>query len=104
MSDYWKECIEESFEDAGISATKEQIDIIVNWAESAHENYGMAHGHEYIPNPMAAEVENIKRDMANLQRNHQIQLDGVRNGVANRRNVDITDVNIDDRGNVTYNI
>lgn len=54
--DYWKECIEEALDDAGITATKEQIETIVGWVEGAHDNYGMAHGHDCIPNPMISEV------------------------------------------------
>lgn len=44
--DYWKETISEAFEDAGITATDEQIDTVASWAESAHDNYSMAHGHD----------------------------------------------------------
>lgn len=40
---YWEICIQEAFEDAGIDATKEQIDTVTSWIEGAHENYGMAH-------------------------------------------------------------
>ena len=46
--DYWKECISEAFDDAGIMATDEQIANVAGWAESAHQNYGMAMGHDCI--------------------------------------------------------
>ena len=55
MDEYWKECIEISFEEAGIKATKEQIEIVVSSVEGGHENYGMAHGYECIPNPLMEE-------------------------------------------------
>lgn len=61
--DYWQECIDEAFEDAGISASKEQIEIVVSWVEGAHENYGMAHGHHAIPNPLADENARLKREL-----------------------------------------
>lgn len=48
---YWKDIIEEALDDANISATNEQIDVIAGLVEGAHENYGMAHGYEAIPNP-----------------------------------------------------
>lgn len=44
--DYWRECIAEALHDAGLSATDKQIDIIAEWAEGAHENYGMYTGQD----------------------------------------------------------
>jgi len=61
--DYWKECIIEAFEDAGILATPKQIDIVISWVEGAHENYGMAHGHDAIPNPLALENKQLKHEL-----------------------------------------
>jgi hypothetical protein len=66
MMDYWRDCISESFEDAGIKATDEQINTVTSWVEGANENYGTAHGHECIPNPLKLENdalrENIERE------------------------------------------
>ncbi|MDP1772758.1 MAG: hypothetical protein Q8L15_10780 [Methylobacter sp.] len=61
--DYWKECISEAFDDAGITATDEQIGIVASWAQGARENYGMAHGHDCIPNPVREENEKLKRQL-----------------------------------------
>lgn len=61
--DYWKECIAEAFEDAGIVASKEQIDTVASWAEGAHDNYGMAHGHDAIPNPLRQEVSALEKKL-----------------------------------------
>ncbi len=44
--DYWEECIKEALEDAGLTATGKQIDIIVSWVEGAHDNYSLATGEE----------------------------------------------------------
>lgn len=63
--DYWKDCIAEAFEDAGIVATAEQLSTVVAWVEGAHENYSMAHGYDCIPNPLVAEIEKLKRDLRN---------------------------------------
>jgi len=52
---YWLECIEEAFDEAGIRATPEQIKSVTEAVEGAHEHYGMAHGHDCIPNPMETE-------------------------------------------------
>ena len=58
--DYWQECISEAFEDAGLTASKEQIDTVASWVDGAHENYGMACGHDCIPNPLETENEELK--------------------------------------------
>jgi len=63
MSDYWHECIAEAFDDAGISATEKQIAVVAGWVEGAHENYGTAHGHDVIPNPMQLEAERLEREL-----------------------------------------
>lgn len=100
--DYWNECISEALNDVRISATKEQIENIAEWVRGAHENYGMAHGHDCIPNPMLSEVEELKRRIRKMESEHDKQLDGIRKGVAIRRNVNANDVNIDSDGHVTY--
>ena len=61
--DYWKECVEEAFEDAGIEATQDQIDTVISWVEGAHENYGMALGHDQIRSPLLDENEKISREL-----------------------------------------
>lgn len=63
--DYWRECVSESLEDAGIVATKEQIETVTSWVEGAHENFSMAHGHDCIPNPLVSENESLKRELSN---------------------------------------
>jgi len=61
--DYWQECIGEAFDDAGIMATKEQIENVAGWVESGHENYGMAFGHDCIPNPVDLENKELKKEL-----------------------------------------
>ena len=65
--DYWLECIKEAFEDAKIIATEEQIGNVAGWAESGHENYSMAHGHDCIPNPLETENTDLKRKLKKEQ-------------------------------------
>ena len=100
--DYWKECVAEAFEDAGIVATDEQIDTVTNWVDGAHENYGMAHGYDAIPSQIDTEVERLRKEIDKINEQYERQLNGVRRGVAQRRNVDVGSVYIDDSGNVTY--
>lgn len=101
---YWEECIAVAFDEAGIIATKEQISGVVGCVEGAHENYGMAHGHDCIPNPLHADIERLKRQITEKEKNHDRQISGIIKGVAQRRNVDMTAVNIDADGNVTYDV
>jgi len=61
--DFWQECISEAFEDAKIIATQEQVDTVASWAEGAHENYGMSHGYDCIPNPLEDENKELKREL-----------------------------------------
>lgn len=44
--DYWQEAVETSFEEAGIIATKEQIENIAGDMAGSHENYDMAFGYD----------------------------------------------------------
>lgn len=68
--DYWKECVAEAFEDAGITATDDQIGTVASWVEGAHENYGMAHGYDSIPNPLKSENDELRKKLA-LERNKE---------------------------------
>lgn len=99
--DYWKECIAEALEDAGIIATDEQIDTITSWVDGAHENYGLATGQECIPNPLESEVEQLNRQHEKeLQEKDKI-VNIYRQSVATRRRVNIRDV-YTDNGEVYY--
>lgn len=55
--DYWKECVSEAFEDAGLEASDEQIDTVASWVEGAHDNYGMAHGHDVRRSPVETDKD-----------------------------------------------
>ena len=67
--DYWEECISEAFEDAGITATKEQLNIVASWVDGAHESYGLATGRDVADanfiSDEARELERIKQDIEN---------------------------------------
>ena len=61
--EYWKECLSEAFDEVGIVATDEQITKVANDIEISHQNYGMAYGHDAIPNPLQTENDKIKKDL-----------------------------------------
>jgi len=61
MNDYWEECIANALEETGLSATSEQIKSIACDVRIGHENYGMAHGHDCIPNPLQEENSKLSR-------------------------------------------
>jgi hypothetical protein len=60
---YWKECVAEALDDAGIIATDEQINTVSEWVKGAHENYGMAFGHDCIPNHLEIENKNLLKEL-----------------------------------------
>lgn len=99
--DYWHECIAEAFDDAGITATDKQIATVAGWVEGAHENYGMAHGHDAIPNPLESEIRKRDDMIARVEKERdQIAMDFKRN-VAMRRNCDVSDVVLEGGGHVS---
>jgi len=61
--DYWKECVSEALCDAGIVASDEQIKSVAEFVEGAHDMYGEANGHHFIPNPVDEENKKLKREL-----------------------------------------
>jgi len=57
QTDYWEETIRQAFDEAGIVATQEQIDLVVGAVEVSHENRWMAHGYDAILRYNEAQVE-----------------------------------------------
>ncbi len=100
--EYWQVCIEEAFSECEIMATEEQIKAVVEWVDGAHENYGTATGSEHIPNPANSEIKELQRKIKSLEQQHEKQINGVLNGVAKRRNTDVSNVDIDTDGLITY--
>lgn len=57
-AEYWQECLAQSFEEHGVTATTEQLAAIAKDVEGSHQNYGMAF---YEPeNPMIDELKQAK--------------------------------------------
>lgn len=65
--DYWKETIESTFDEAGLTATPGQIELVAGAVEVSHENYGMAHGHDVASANLSAErnaeIERLRREL-----------------------------------------
>lgn len=59
---YWQDCIETSFGDHGIQATREQIAAVAQDVEGWHDNIGLAF--HQPPNPLVAEIEGLRRELA----------------------------------------
>lgn len=106
MIDYWRECIAEAFEDAGITASNEQINTVASWVEGASENYGMAHGYDVRRSPVETskdrEIANLKSTIKALENDLLIFM----KSVARRRNVPIGNVYLercgDGEGHVVF--
>jgi hypothetical protein len=87
--------------EAGIDATDEQIDAVAGDVEIAHQNYGMAHGYDAIPNPREAEVERLKDQIRQLERERDIVCLNFKKNVARRRRCDVIDVELGEDGHAT---
>ena len=57
---YWKECVEAALEEAGLSATTEQIVTMAEVVEGSHDNFSLCTGAECIPHPMVSENAVLK--------------------------------------------
>jgi hypothetical protein len=57
--DYWRECVDVAFEDAGITATDEQRKIVAGGFQGAHENYGMAFYSPPAGEHLSSEISSI---------------------------------------------
>lgn len=95
---YWKESLQEVFDDHGIRLTDEIANDIILIAEMESEATGSIN----IPNTLTSEVDGLKNTIRKLEACHDKQLCGIMKGVAERRNVDVSDVHIDSEGYVTY--
>lgn len=59
--DYWRECVECAFDEAGIAATPEQIKWVTDAVEGAHDNYGMAFYSP--PSPEPSEIKRLEEEL-----------------------------------------
>ena len=64
QQDYWTECLECSFDEAGIVATPEQIESVSRDVEVSHENYGMAFYQPSGPSQIEIDLKETRRLLA----------------------------------------
>lgn len=81
MSDYWTEHAEIAIDEAGLTATSDQIQTIAGVIESAHEFYGQSMGHDVASVNLRGEREReiqVLADEVERERNkvHCKQCDG----------------------------
>ncbi len=60
---YWKECIECAFDEAGIIATAEQVEHVADSVKCSHENYGMAFYSPPAGEHLRSEISALKREL-----------------------------------------
>lgn len=65
MSEYWRIFVDEVVPNLGIEMTDEQRNSLLNEIRNAHDNYGMAHGYDHIPNPLVEENRKLSKQLQN---------------------------------------
>ena len=71
---FWVEVCWEAFDDAGIDATPHQIEVVADWVEGAHDNYGTYTGEELIANPLQTELDNMSKIVESNNDSHSAHL------------------------------
>lgn len=64
---YWEEAVAIALEEAGVTATAEQLKYIAESIEGCHDNYGMAMGYDVISNPLDDEVARLKAKIRRME-------------------------------------
>lgn len=67
MSDYWNDVVSEALEEAGVIATREQVETIASAVAMGHECYGQAHGHHCIPNQSELDNKSLREQLKHEQ-------------------------------------
>ena len=62
--EYWTECVSSALEEAGISATEEQIASVADSVAAGHECFGMAFGHDVASSNLAARSARERDEVA----------------------------------------
>jgi len=60
--DYWTEHADIAISEAGLTATKAQLDIIAGVIEGAHDHYGQAMGHDVATSNFVGAQERERKD------------------------------------------
>ncbi len=100
--DYWVECVGISLDERNIVVTEQQILEIAKDMQGAHEMYGMAFGHDCIPNPLKTEIKQLEGKLVKQEECNNSREQNWRNAVARAAGYrpDSVWVKMDSRGNV----
>jgi hypothetical protein len=106
---YWVEALQNALEGVGKldALTREEFDKAATELSAWRESYGMAFGHDCIPDPDGPSA--VERALREQQQRHERELaakdeeiTAYRRSVALRRGVPIEDVYVDRSGSVIY--
>lgn len=92
---YWKESLEEVLSHHGIEATEALIADIYTIREMESEGCG----YQFIPNPMAMELAETKKELSKAKEAHETALYEIAANYADAHNMDRSKVMIDGRTN-----
>ncbi len=92
--DYWKEALECSLHEAGASGvlSDDVVDLVAQGLVGSAENQSMAFGHDCAPNPVNAEIANLKRLREADQKEHEARIAAHRKTLANFARCDVSRV------------
>lgn len=88
---YWRECVGEMLCEIGLyeKVTPEQLETAAEFVQESHDQYGMAFGHECIPNPLKADVEELQRKRKDDERKSSEREDALKSHIASKYNVPV---------------
>ncbi len=89
MFNYWRESLVCALDEAGAFGvlTDAQIDIVSRSLMTSAENASTASGADCIPNPLHAEIDQLKRDHARLEKELREDKETARREIARVNNV-----------------
>jgi chromosome segregation ATPase len=75
--DCWYECAEVALDEAGITATDEQIDTVAGVFQGCHENYGTYSGNEVFSANRSAELRRQEEELKQRARDAEEKANGL---------------------------
>lgn len=92
---YWKEALECALEEIPNEFTDEQLIVIAGALADSAEMEDQASGVTNIPNPLRAEIDDLKRKHEKELQESEDEVLAYRTSVAGRRGVSLTDVHVE---------
>lgn len=103
-SPYWKEALEIALDEAGLFGVipPDKIEEIACALTFAAEMESEATGRLNIPNPLKAEIDNIKRRHSSELADAERREDSLKGSIGRRLNLDPSRIGVDQNGEITY--